>query len=55
MASPSDLPRRVDLACAAALWLLGSACAWQALAGLPHPTWALAAAVSFVGAVLALK
>jgi hypothetical protein len=53
--APIMTPRRVDLAAAAALAALGLACVWQAFAAIPHPTWALASAVSFVGAVIALK
>lgn len=48
-------PKRIDLAACAAMGALGIACVWQAFAGIPHPTWALAASVSFIGAVIALK
>lgn len=49
-------PSNAELAAAFACGAYGLICAAAAIVGpLPHPSFAIAAAVSFCGAVLALK
>jgi len=50
------MPSRIEIIIGSLTTLFGLFCTWHTvLDPLPHPTWALAAAVSFVATTVALK